>query len=38
MGRLKEIGVDYAQGYYLRKPQALHIMLDSANEKLISKA
>ena len=38
MGRLKEIGVDYAQGYYLDKPQALNIVLDSAAEDIISKA
>ena len=36
--RLKEIGVDYAQGYYLHKPQALSMVLDSANEEIISKA
>lgn len=38
MGRLKEIGVGYAKGYYLHKSQALSIVLDSANEKIIYKA
>ena len=36
--RLKGIGVDYAQGYYLHKPQVLSIVLDSVEEEVISKA
>jgi diguanylate cyclase (GGDEF)-like protein/PAS domain S-box-containing protein len=36
--KLKDMGVDYAQGYYLHEPQALSIVLDSAEEEATSKA